>query len=85
MPMLALAVGHLRDSISSLVDGREEVSLSPIGIIAGLFRLTGSMRCVDRSGYAVFAPPHMSLSPMRQRTYKLDYGLFKLHGELIYR
>ncbi len=68
--MLASAVGYLRDSISSLVDGREEVSLSLIGIIADLLRLTGSMRCVDRSGFTVFAPPHMSLSPIRQCTCK---------------
>ena len=59
--MLTYAVVHPRNSISSLVDGREEVSLSPIRIMAYLFRFAGSVRCVDRSGLAFFAPPHISL------------------------
>ena len=48
--MLTYAVVHPRNSISSLVDGREEVSLSPIRIMAYLFRFAGSVRYVDRSG-----------------------------------
>ncbi len=50
MPMLTQAVAYSRDSISSLVDGREEVSLSLIGVIANLLRFAGFVRCVDRSG-----------------------------------
>ncbi len=51
--MLCFAVVHSRDSISSLVDGREEVSLyiGPMGITAYLLRVAGSVRCVDRSGF----------------------------------